>query len=79
MTTNFGFAPGILEYWILLSDWRNGSFAILMALSVLFVGYVFATGNRMLAAKIPGQSKESTRRSLPVQRRTGPAKCLVTS
>jgi len=40
MTTNFGFAPGILEYWILLSDWRNGSFAILMALSVLFVGYV---------------------------------------
>ena len=61
MTTDFGFAPGILEYWILLSDWRNGSFAILMALSVFFVGYVFATGNRMLVVKIPGQSKEPTR------------------
>jgi hypothetical protein len=45
MITDFGFAPGILDYWILLSDGRNGSFAILLALSVLFVGYVLATGD----------------------------------
>jgi hypothetical protein len=50
---NFGFAPGILEYWILLSDWRNGSFAILLALSVIFVGYVRANGNKVLAVKDP--------------------------
>jgi hypothetical protein len=53
MITDFGFAPGILEYWMLLSDWRNGSFAILLTLSVLFVGYVLATGNKVLAVKDP--------------------------
>jgi hypothetical protein len=37
--TNFGFQPGILDYWMLLTDWRNGSFAILLALGVLLVGY----------------------------------------
>ena len=50
MMTNHGFAPGILDYWVLLSDWRNGSFAILLA-SVLFVGYVLATGYKTLAVK----------------------------
>jgi hypothetical protein len=38
MMPNFGFAPGILDYWTLLTDWRNGSFAILLVLSVLLVG-----------------------------------------
>jgi hypothetical protein len=52
MMTNHGFAPGILDYWVLLSDWRNGSFAILLA-SVLFVGYVLATGYKTLAVKDP--------------------------
>jgi hypothetical protein len=37
--TNFGFQPGILDYWMLLTDWRNGSFAILLASGVLLVGY----------------------------------------
>ena len=36
MMTNFGFRPGILDYWMLLTDWRNGSFAIL---GVFLVGY----------------------------------------
>jgi hypothetical protein len=53
MMTNFGFVPGILDYWTLLSDWRNGSFAILLALSVLFVGYVRATGNEIAAGEVP--------------------------
>jgi hypothetical protein len=35
MMTNFGFQPGILDYWMLLTDWRNGSFAILLALGIL--------------------------------------------
>jgi hypothetical protein len=47
MTTNFGFSPGILDYWMLLADLRNGSFAILLAVGV---GYVLATrNNRRLA------------------------------
>jgi hypothetical protein len=36
LVTDFGFQPGIQEYWMLLSDWRNGSFAILLAPTVLF-------------------------------------------
>jgi hypothetical protein len=33
--TDFGFQPGILELWMLLTDWRNGSFAIMLAFGVL--------------------------------------------
>jgi hypothetical protein len=29
----FGYQPGIIDYWMLLTDWRNGSVAILLALS----------------------------------------------
>jgi hypothetical protein len=43
LMTNFGYHPGILDYWMLLADWRNGSFAILLALGVLLVGYALAT------------------------------------
>jgi hypothetical protein len=46
LMTDFGFQPGILDYWMLLSDWRNGSFAILLALSVLFLGYTLASSVR---------------------------------
>ncbi len=35
---NFGYQPGILDYWVLLTDWRNGSFVLIpLALAVLFV------------------------------------------
>ena len=44
--TDFGFQPGILDYWMLLSDWRNGSFAILLALSTLFLGYTLVSSVR---------------------------------
>jgi hypothetical protein len=33
----FGYQPGIINYWMLLIDWRNGSLAILLALAVLLV------------------------------------------
>jgi hypothetical protein len=41
--TTFGYQPGIIDYWMLLTDWRNGSLAILLALAVLLVGYTLAT------------------------------------
>jgi hypothetical protein len=35
---NFGYQPGILDYWMLLTDWRNGSFVLIpLALTVLLV------------------------------------------
>jgi hypothetical protein len=54
MMPNFGFAPGILDYWMLLIDWRNGTFAILLTLSVLFVGYALATRDKVLVPEAPG-------------------------
>jgi hypothetical protein len=44
--TDFGFQLGILDYWMLLTDWRNGSFAILVALGVLLFGYAQATQDK---------------------------------
>jgi hypothetical protein len=46
LMTDFGFRPGILDYWMLLSDWRNGSFAILLAFSVLFLVYALVSSNK---------------------------------
>jgi MFS_1 like family len=46
LMTDFGFQPGILDYWMLLSDWR-GFFAILLALSVLFLGYTSVSNNKI--------------------------------
>jgi hypothetical protein len=51
MVTNFGFSPGVLDYWMLLTDWRNGSFAILLALGVLLVGYTLSTRHQIPAAE----------------------------
>jgi hypothetical protein len=64
MTNNFGFPPGILDYWMLLTDWRNGSFAILLTVGVLLVGYALATRNQMPAATM---FRERADPSAPVQ------------
>jgi hypothetical protein len=32
--STFGYYPGAIDYWMLLTDWRNGSIAILLALFV---------------------------------------------
>jgi hypothetical protein len=53
MMPNFGFQPGILDYWMLLTDWRNGTFAMLLALGVLLVGCAVATRHQMQAAEGP--------------------------
>jgi hypothetical protein len=54
MMPDFGFQPGILDYWMLLSDWRNGTFTISLALGVLVVGHALATRNKMPPVKGPG-------------------------
>jgi hypothetical protein len=56
--TNFGFQPCILDYWMLLTDWRNGSFAILLALGILLVGHALALRNKTLAEAL-SPAKES--------------------
>jgi hypothetical protein len=66
MTTNFGFSPGILDYWMLVADWRSGSFAILLAVGVLLVGYALATRNQMPASEGP-MFREGPDPSAPVQ------------
>jgi hypothetical protein len=67
MTTNFGFSPGILDYWMLLADWRNGSFAILLAVGVLLVGYALATRNQMPVPEGPMFREGADSTSAPVQ------------
>jgi hypothetical protein len=75
--TDFGFQPGILDYWMLPSDWRNGSFAIL-ALSVLFLGYTLVSSNKNLPDRAPsgisvGCTKPTNRASAPTGAAVGPA------
>jgi hypothetical protein len=40
----FGFYPGPIDYWMFVTDWRNGSIAIALAIGALIVGYAFRTG-----------------------------------
>jgi hypothetical protein len=41
----FGFYPGPIDYWMLITDWRNGSIAIMLAIGGLIIGYAFRTGS----------------------------------
>jgi hypothetical protein len=41
----FGFYPGPIDYWMLVTDWRNGSIAIMLAIGGLIIGYAFRTGS----------------------------------
>jgi hypothetical protein len=42
---NLGFYPGPIEYWMLITDWRNGSIAILLAIGAFAVGYAFRSAS----------------------------------
>jgi hypothetical protein len=66
MMTNFGFQPGILDYWMLLTDWRNGSLAILLALGILLVGHAFALRNKALAGPQPGERESAGSFHFPI-------------
>jgi hypothetical protein len=47
--STFGFYPGPIDYWMLITDWRNGSVAIIMlAIGALVVGYAFRTGSSVV-------------------------------
>jgi hypothetical protein len=39
----FGFYPGPIDYWMLVTDRRNGSIAIMLAIGGLIIGYAFRT------------------------------------
>jgi hypothetical protein len=41
--STFGYYPGPIDYWMLVTDWRNGSIAIMLAIGALIVGYKFRT------------------------------------
>jgi hypothetical protein len=43
--STFGFYPGPIDYWMLVTDWRNGSIAIVLVIGALIVGYAFRTGS----------------------------------
>jgi hypothetical protein len=43
--STFGFYPGPIDYWMLFTDWHNGSIAIMLASGALVVGYAFRTGS----------------------------------
>jgi hypothetical protein len=62
MMTNFGFQPGILDYWMLLTDWHNGSFAILLALGILLAG--LALRNKTVAVDALSPVEGISRREL---------------
>jgi hypothetical protein len=46
--STFGFYPGPIDYWMLITDWRNGSIAIMLAIGALVVGYAFRTGSSVV-------------------------------
>jgi hypothetical protein len=41
----FGFYPGLIDYWMLVTDWRNGSIAIMLAIGGLIIGYAFRSAS----------------------------------
>jgi hypothetical protein len=40
--STFGYYPGPIDYWMFITDWRNGLIAILLGMSVFIFGYVIA-------------------------------------
>jgi hypothetical protein len=45
LMSTFGFYPGPIDYWMLVTDWRGGSIAIMLVIGALIVGYAFRTGS----------------------------------
>jgi hypothetical protein len=41
LVSTFGFYPGPIDYWMLVTDWRGGSIAIMLAIGALIVGFAF--------------------------------------
>jgi hypothetical protein len=45
LVSTFGFYPGPIDYWMLVTDWRGGSIAIMLAIGALIVGFAFRGGS----------------------------------
>jgi hypothetical protein len=43
--STFGFYPGPIDYWMLATNWRAGSIAIILVIGALIAGYAFRTGS----------------------------------
>ena len=43
--STFGFYPGPIDYWMLITDWRDGSIAIVLAICAFAVGYAFRSAS----------------------------------
>jgi hypothetical protein len=41
----FGFYPGPIDYWTLITDWHNGSIAIVLAIGAFAVGYALRSAS----------------------------------
>jgi hypothetical protein len=48
LMSTFGFYPGPIDYWMLVTDWRNGSIAIVLAICAFAVGYAFKSGSSVV-------------------------------
>jgi hypothetical protein len=46
LMSTFGFYPGPIDYWMLVTDWRGGSIAIMLVIGALIVGYAFRIGSK---------------------------------
>jgi hypothetical protein len=46
--STFGFYPGPIDYWMLITDWHNGSIAMMLVIGALVVGYAFRTGSSVI-------------------------------
>ena len=43
--STFGFYPGPIDYWLLVTDWRGGAISIMLAIGALIVGFAFRGGS----------------------------------
>jgi hypothetical protein len=52
--STFGYYPGPIDYWMLITDWRNGSIAILLAMGAFL--FVYALTRRSPALVEPADT-----------------------
>jgi hypothetical protein len=48
LMSTFGFYPAPTACWMLITDWRHGSIAILLAIGAFAVGYAFRSGSSVV-------------------------------
>jgi hypothetical protein len=46
--STFGYYPGPIDFWMLVTDWRNGSIALMLAIGALIVGYALRPESQVI-------------------------------